>query len=87
MAIDYNKITETEQMFGGGKTMTLSIALKTLFEVALVAFALWALFNEDKFIAFEERLVAYVRRRRLRVRNSNKNAVVSRRMAVINSNR
>lgn len=67
--------------------MTLSIALKTLFEVALVAFALWALFNEDKFIAFEERLVAYVRRRRLRIRNSGKNAVVSRRMAVINSNR
>ena len=67
--------------------MTLSIALKTLFEVALVAFALWALFNEDKFIAFEERLVAYVRRRRLPIRNSGKNAVVSRRMAVINSNR
>ncbi len=50
--------------------MTVSIFLKTLFEVALVAFALWALFNEDKFIAFEERLVAFVRRRRLRVRRT-----------------
>lgn len=51
--------------------MTVSIFFKTLFEVALVAFALWALFNEDKFIAFEERLVASIRRRRLRVRKAN----------------
>ena len=66
----YNKNTDTEQMFGGGILMTVSIFLKTLFEVALVAFALWALFNEDKFIAFEERLVASIRRRRLRVRRA-----------------
>ena len=63
----YNKNTDTEQMFGGGILMTVSIFLKTLFEVALVAFALWALFNEDKFIAFEEKIKAKLRRRRLRV--------------------
>ena len=50
--------------------MTVSIFLKTLFEVALVAFTLWALFNEDKFIAFEERLLCYIRRRRLRVKKA-----------------
>ena len=45
----------------------VSIVLKTLFEAALVGFTLWALFNEDKFITFEERLKAAIRRRRLRV--------------------
>lgn len=45
----------------------VSIVLKTLFEAALVGFALWALFNEDKFITFEERLKAAILRRRLRV--------------------
>lgn len=45
----------------------LSIVLKTLFEALLVGFALWVLFNEDKFIVFEERLVSAVRRHRLKV--------------------
>ncbi|MBR4073492.1 MAG: hypothetical protein IKK24_06065 [Clostridia bacterium] len=67
--------------------MTLSIFLKTLFEVALVAFAIWALFNEDKFITFEEKLVSYIRRRRLRVRNSRKSSVSANRVALINTNR
>ena len=50
--------------------MTLSIIFSTIFEAALVGFGLWALFNEDKFISFEERLVCLVKRRRLRVRQA-----------------
>ena len=52
--------------------MTVSIIFSTIFEVALVGFGLWALFNEDKFIAFEERLICYIKRRRLRVKNAQK---------------
>lgn len=50
--------------------MTLSIVFSTIFEAALVGFGLWALFNEDKFVAFEERLICLVKRRRLKVRQS-----------------
>ena len=32
--------------------------IRTLFEVVLVGFAIWALFNEDKFVRFEEKLIA-----------------------------
>ncbi len=68
---DYNKITENEQMFGGGKTMNLQGTLLTIFEVVLVAFAIWAVFHEDKFIAFEERVVARFRRNRFKVIKGN----------------
>lgn len=47
--------------------MSFSNVLITLFEIALVAVALWAVFHEDLFIAFEEKLLANVRRRRLKV--------------------
>jgi len=49
--------------------MTLSIIFSTVFEAALVGFGLWALFNEDKFIAFEEKLVCLIKRRRLKVKS------------------
>lgn len=55
--------------------MTISTVLMTIFETLLVAFGLWALFNEDKFIAFEERLVASVKRRRLKVRTTRQSRV------------
>jgi hypothetical protein len=55
-------------MFGGGKVMTVSIIFSTIFEAALVGFGLWALFNEDKFISFEEKLLCLIKRRRLTVR-------------------
>ena len=58
-------------MFGGGKTMNLSSSLLTIFEVALVAFAVWAVFHENKFIAFEDRIVAHFRRRRFKVIKGN----------------
>ena len=48
--------------------MTVSIIFSTMFEALLVGFGLWALFNEDKFVAFEERLVCHIKRRRLKVK-------------------
>ena len=47
--------------------MFSALGLRTLFEVILVAFVFWAIFNEDKFITFEKRIVSYIRRRRLKV--------------------
>ena len=52
--------------------MSFSNVLITLFEIALVAVALWAVFHEDMFIAFEEKLLSKVRRRRLRVLHSSR---------------
>ena len=45
--------------------MNLQNTLLTFFEIALVAFAVWAVFHED--IEFEQRLVSRFRRRRLKV--------------------
>ena len=41
--------------------------LTTLFELAMVAALFWCFFHEDRLIAFERRLFAPLRRRRLRV--------------------
>ena len=68
---DYNKITENEQMFGGGKIMNLQGTLLTIFEIGLVLFAIWAVFHEDRFIKFEERIAARFRRRRFKVIKGN----------------
>ena len=47
--------------------MDLSNTLKTLFELALVIFTIWALFNEQRFVAIERRIIAHIRRRKLKV--------------------
>ncbi len=47
--------------------MLAALGFSTLFELGLVVFVLWAIFNEDKFIRFEKRILAYFRRRRLKV--------------------
>ena len=47
--------------------MNFADVLLTLFEIVMVAFALWAVFHEDRFIAFEEKIFAAVRRRRFKV--------------------
>ncbi len=47
--------------------MTVSMILRTVFEFALVCFTLWALFHEDRFAAFERRLICTLRRRSLKV--------------------
>lgn len=51
--------------------MNLQGTLLTIFEIALVAFAIWAVFHEDRFIAFEERVASRIRRRRLKVISGN----------------
>ncbi len=53
--------------------MNLQGTLLTIFEIALVAFVIWAVFHEDRFIAFEDRIAARFRRRRFKVlRGGNK---------------
>ena len=47
--------------------MNFADALLTIFEIALVAFTIWAVFHEDLFIDFEERLFARLRRRKFKV--------------------
>ncbi len=47
--------------------MNFSSTLLTIFEIALVAFAIWAVFHEDRFISFEEKIAAHFRRRRFKV--------------------
>ena len=47
--------------------MLTSLGFGTLFEFILVAFVVWAIFNEDKFIRFEKRIAAFFRRRKLKV--------------------
>lgn len=47
--------------------MNFTQTVLTIFEVILVAFALWAVFNEDKFIVLEDKIKVSIRRRRLRV--------------------
>ena len=47
--------------------MNLKDILITLFEIALVVFTIWAVFHEDLFIEFEDRIVARFRRRKFKV--------------------
>ncbi len=47
--------------------MFSALGLRTVFEIVLVGFVFWSVFNEDKFIAFEKRIASYIRRRRLKV--------------------
>ena len=58
-------------MFGGGKTMNFTSTLLTIFEIAMTAFVIWAVFHEDLFVEFEERVVAHFRRRRFKVIKGN----------------
>ena len=65
------KIQKSNKCSIGGKLMNLQGTLLTIFEMALVAFAIWAVFHEDRFIAFEERIAARFRRRRFKVIQGN----------------
>lgn len=47
--------------------MNLSMLLRTLFEIAMFAAVLWGIFHEDRLVAFEKRIMCYIRRHRLRV--------------------
>ncbi len=47
--------------------MNLAFTLRTIFEIFLVVALVWGIFHEDRLIAFEKRVVALVRRHRLKV--------------------
>ncbi len=47
--------------------MSFTDFLRTVFEIALVTFTLWAVFHEDKFAAIEETLFSNFKRRKLKV--------------------
>ena len=47
--------------------MLSALGFSTLFELFMVAFVVWAIFNEDKFIRFEKRIAAFFKRRKLKV--------------------
>ncbi len=51
--------------------MNLKDTMFTIFEIALVGFAIWSVFHEDVFVAFEEKIVERVRRRRFKVIHGN----------------
>ena len=47
--------------------MNFTSTLLTIFEIAMTVFVIWAVFHEDAFVKFEERVVAHFRRRRFKV--------------------
>ena len=47
--------------------MNFTDTLITLFEIAAAVFVIWAVFNEDRFIKFEDRIAARFRRRRFKL--------------------
>ncbi len=47
--------------------MTLGMTITTILETLAVVFVLWAVLNEDRFVRFERRLFAKIRRSRLKV--------------------
>ena len=52
--------------------MTLGSFLITLLEIAGVIALVWCIFHEDRLVAFEERLFAALRRKRMRVVKTNR---------------
>ena len=51
--------------------MNFISSLLTIFELAMVSFVIWAVFHEDVFVAFEERIVARFRRSKFKVIKGN----------------
>ncbi len=47
--------------------MNFSQIIRTLFEIGLAVLVIWSVFHEDIFIAIEERIVSYFKRKRLKV--------------------
>ena len=45
--------------------------IKTIFEFLLVAFTLWAVLNEGRFIKIERKIKAFFRRRKIRAIKGN----------------
>lgn len=51
--------------------MGTSYAIQTIIEIIVIGFVIWGLFNEDKFLAFENRLFSNFRRKKLKLAKSN----------------
>lgn len=51
--------------------MNFKDSLITIFEIAMVIFAIWSVFHEDLFIKFEEKIIAGFRRKKFRVIRGN----------------
>lgn len=47
--------------------MSFADVLITVFEVVMVATVFWCIFHEDRLVAFEEKVLSAIRRKRLRV--------------------
>ena len=47
--------------------MTFADTLRTLFEILAVVGIVWCIFNEKRLVAFEEKIFAHFRRKRLHV--------------------
>lgn len=50
--------------------MSLGMIIRSVLEFAVIVFTIWAVFHEDRFAAFERRILAQLRRRRFRVISS-----------------
>lgn len=47
--------------------MNFAQVIRTVLEAAVIIFTLWAVFHEDRFIKFEDRIASHFRRRRLKI--------------------
>ncbi len=47
--------------------MTFSQTLITILEILMVVSVVWCIFHEDRLIAFEEKLISNIRRKRLHI--------------------
>jgi len=51
--------------------MSIGDIIRSFLELAAIIFVVWGLFHEDKFIKFEEKLFARIRRKRFKVIKGN----------------
>lgn len=47
--------------------MSISDIIKSIVELTVIAFIVWGLFHEDRIVALEEKLFAYIRRKKFKI--------------------
>lgn len=47
--------------------MSIGFTIQTIIETVVVGLVIWGLFNDDRMAAFEKRLFANIRRRKLKL--------------------
>lgn len=47
--------------------MSTAHAIQTFIEIALAAFLIWGVFNEDKFVAFEEKYFGWHKNKKAKI--------------------